>query len=696
VRRARSVTDAAGANAGAADAAAAQPPVPKRVPLTMTIHGDTRVDDYFWLRDSSDPDVATYLDAENAYTSTATANTRGLQATLYAEMVAHLKETDVSAPYRRHGYWYYTRTEAGKQYAVHCRRAGELTAPEEVVLDLNELAVGKAFLGVGAFAVSDDGGYLAYSIDETGYRQYALYVKDLRSGALLVQGIERVDSVVWARDNRTLLFATEDPVTKRSDKVWRREIGGDASMLIDEEIDELYSVTVDRTRDGAFILIHSEAKDTTEVRLVAADDPTQAPRVFAARRDGIRYDVGHREGHFYVLTNEDAPDFGLWTVPAASPDRANWTSLVPQRPGVSLTGFELFADFVVVAGRRAGLASLELLVGTSRTLAPLEFDETDYVVSAGPNADYTTATFRYVYESLITPPSVYDLDVASGRRTLVKRLDVPGYDSAHYAAERVFVTARDGTEIPVSIVRRRAAEHAAAAPLLLYAYGSYGISIDASFSALRLPLLDRGVSFAIAHIRGGGEYGESWRLAGNLFHKRTTFTDFIDCAQGLIAAGHTTADRLVIQGGSAGGLLMGAVSNMRPDLFRAVIAQVPFVDVLTTMLDASLPLTTSEYREWGDPNDKAAYDYMRTYSPVDNVVAQPYPAMLIEVAYYDSQVPYWEGVKFGAKIRAFSTSANRILVRVNMGAGHGGASARNESRRSREGRLRKNSRLPAR
>jgi oligopeptidase B len=661
----------------------ASPPAPKRIPETFTLHGDSRVDEYHWLREKTNPDVIAHLEAENAYTQAATAATAGLQAALYDEILGHIKQDDRSAPYLARGYYYYTRTEAGRQYRVYCRRPGSLNAPEEIVLDLNALAEGKAFLALGAFEISDDGNLLAYSLDETGYRQYTLYVEDLRSGSTLGVEIECVDSVVWAADGNTLVYTTEHPMTKRPDAVWRRELDAAVPVPMFTETDELFGVSVERSRDGHWIFVRSEAKDTTEYRWVDANHPADVLRTFAERRDGIHYDLDEREGRFYIRTNEGAPDFRIFTTPIGQPQRSAWSELLGQRPGTTITGMDLFAGFIAVAGRRDGRSSIELLAADGEALMPLEFDEADYVARIGQNREYTARSLRIVYESLVTPPSVYDVDVESGVRTLVKQIDVPGYDPAAYVAQRFFASATDGTRIPVSIVQRRDVVRDGSAPLLLYAYGSYGISIDPSFSAARLPLLDRSVIFAIAHIRGGGEYGEAWRLAGNLFNKRTTFRDFIDCASALVDARYTSPERLVIQGGSAGGLLVGAVINARPELFRAAIAAVPFVDVLTTMLDPSLPLTTSEYREWGNPQDADAYAYMRSYSPVDNVSAQPYPAVLVEVAYNDSQVPYWEGVKFAAKLRANTTSGQPILVKANMGAGHGGSSGRYDALKER-------------
>jgi oligopeptidase B len=535
---------------------------------------------------------------------------------------------------------------------------------------------------LGAFEVSDDGNLLAYALDETGYRQYTLYVKDLRDGRVHGERIERVDTVVWAADNRTLIFSTEDPITKRADTVWRHELGAPDSERVYHEADDSFDVDVERTRDGTLIVLTSAAKDTSEARYLSAAAPARSPKLFAQRRDGIRYALDARAGRFYVRTNDGAPDFRVFTTPFETPERSAWTELVAQRPGITITGIELFAEFIVVAGRREGLASLELMRDGSPDLMPLNFDEPDYLVRIGQNAEYATTTVRYVYESLVTPASVVDLDVVTGARTLVKQTEVPGYDPARYRAERFFARAADGTHIPVSLVRRIDVSERPA-PLLLYAYGSYGISIDPAFSATRLSLLDRGVAYGVAHVRGGGEFGEAWRLAGNLARKPTTFEDFIDCADALIGAGVTAPEKLVIQGGSAGGLLVGAVCNLRPELFAGAIAQVPFVDVLTTMLDPSLPLTTGEYREWGNPGEPEAYATMRGYSPIDNISPQAYPAMLVEVAYNDSQVPYWEGVKYALKLRAHTTGDRPILVKVNMGAGHGGASGRYDALKER-------------
>ena len=660
-----------------------RPPALPKIPKILVAHDDERIDDYYWLNEKQNPAVTAHLEVENAYTAKVMAPTEALQKTLYDEIVGHIKQTDLSVPYRRGGYVYYSQTLEGKQYPILCRREGSMEAPEELMLDLNALAAGKTFLGLGDAVVSDDGRYLAYAIDSTGYRQYTLHVKDLRSGTTLPEQIERVGAVVWASDNRTLFYTTEDAVSKRSDTVWRHALGESDSRKVYEEFDEIFDLNLGRTRDGNYILMLSRAKDTREWRYLAADAPLAEPMLFAARRDGVQYDLDARGGEFFIRTNEDAPDYRVFSTPVSTTDRATWTEVVSERPGTTIVGIDLFRTFGVVSGRRAGLSSLELLDYSTKALTPLVFEEADYTVRLGQNEEDDTTQLRFNYQSLLTPPSVYDLDVRTGVRTLLKRTEVPGFDPSLYTSDRIFLTARDGTDIPVSIVAGKDVPQDGIAPLLLYAYGSYGISVDPTFSAARLSLLDRGVVYAIAHVRGGGELGEQWRLSGNLDRKLTTFTDFIDCADALVAKKYTSRDRLVIQGGSAGGLLVGAVCNMRPDLFAAGIAQVPFVDVLTTMLDPSLPLTTAEYREWGDPNDPAAYEYMKKYSPVDNVEPQAYPAMLVEVSFNDSQVPYWEGMKLAEKLRLATTSRKPILLKANMGAGHGGASGRYRNQRSR-------------
>ncbi len=655
------------------------PPAPmaKKIPKTTEIHGVTLVDNYFWLREKANPEVLSYLEAENSYTDSVMKPTEGLQAALYKEMVGHIKETDENVPYREGDYFYYSRTVQGLQYPIFARKPKTLSATEQVTLDANELAKGLKYLGVGAYSVSDDGNYLAYSTDTTGYRQYTLQIKDLRTGKLLPEKIERVGSVMWANDNKTVFYSTEDAVTKRSDKFWRHEIGTDKNELIYEDKDELFDVYGGRTRDRKMILIASGSKTSTEYRYIPADKPMEAPKVILPREAEHEYSVDHRDGLFYIRTNQGAKNFRLVTAPVNDPAKKNWKEVVPHRPAVKIDDIDLFANHLVLSELEGGLQHISVIDLKTNKAHRIEFPEPVYTAFVSTNREFNTKTLRFGYQSLVTPNSVFDYDMDTKQRTLLKQTEVPGgFDKANYQSERIFATASDGTKIPMSVVYRKGTKLDGKAPLLLYGYGSYGYSMTPSFSSNRLSLLDRGVVYAIAHIRGGGELGEEWREAGRMMKKKNTFTDFIASAEHLVKQKYTSSDRLIIQGGSAGGLLVGAVVNMRPDLFKAAIAEVPFVDVVNTMLDASLPLTTSEYIEWGNPNEKAAFEYMKTYSPYDNIKAQNYPVMLIKVSLNDSQVPYWEGAKFAAKLRATKTDNNLLLLKTNMGAGHGGSSGR--------------------
>ncbi len=658
-------------------ATALKPPMAEKKTRTLNIHGETIVDDFFWLREKSNPQVVSYLEAENSHTDAAMSPTAALQDKLYKEMVSHIKETDENVPYHEGDYFYYSRTVQGLQYPIYARKRGNLDAKEEITLDMNELAKGLKFLGLGAYSVSDDGNYLAYSTDTTGYRQYKLQIKDLRTGELLPETFERVGSVMWATDNKTLFFSTEDAKTKRSDKFFRHVIKTDKTDLIFEDKDELFDVYGGRTRDRAMILIASGSKTSTEYLYVPADKPELAPKVILPREAEHEYSVDHRGDLFYIRTNQGAKNFRLVTAPVANPAKANWKEIIAHRPAVKLDDVDLFADHLVVSELEGGLQHIAVTNLKSHAMHRLTFPEPVYTAFVSTNRDFKTHTLRFGYQSLVTPTSVFDYDMDAKTRTLKKQTEVPGgFDRANYQSERIFATAADGTKIPLSVVYRRGTKMDGKAPLLLYGYGSYGVSMNPTFSSNRLALLDRGAIYVIAHIRGGGEMGEEWRDAGRMMKKMNTFTDFIASAEHLIKNKYTSADRLVIQGGSAGGLLMGAVSNMRPDLFKAVVSQVPFVDVLNTMLDATLPLTTSEYIEWGNPNEKAAYDYMKKYSPYDNVTKQDYPAMLVKVSLNDSQVPYWEGAKLVARLRSMKTDHNPLLLKTNMGAGHGGSSGR--------------------
>jgi len=658
-------------------AAAPQPPMTEKKPKTTNIHGVTLVDDYFWLREKTNPAVMAHLQAENDYADAMMKHTMALQEKLYNEMLSHIKQTDDSVPYKWGDYFYYTRTVTGLQYPIFCRKHGSTTAKEEIVLDENELAKGQKFMSIGAFVPSDDGNLLAFTTDNTGYRQYTLQVKDLRTGQLFPERIERVDNVSWATDNKTLFYVTEDAVTKRSDKFFKHVLGTDKSDLIYEEKDELFDIGNWRTRDGAVIFLEITSKTSTEVRYLQADKPDSELKVVVAREPEHEYDVDHRGDLFYIRTNKGAKNFRVVTAPVGDPSEKNWKEFIAHRPSVKVEGISMFADHAVLSEWESGLQQLEIVNLKTNKHSRIEFPEPVYSAGLNANRVFNTSVLRYSYNSLVTPNSVFDYDMNTGKSTLLKQTEVPGgFDRTNYKSERVFATASDGTKIPMSIVYRKGVKLDGSAPLLLYAYGSYGISIPPTFSSSRLSLLDRGVIYVIAHIRGGGELGEEWRQAGRMMNKMNTFTDFIACADHLVKAKYTSKDRLVIQGGSAGGLLMGAVSNLRPDLFKGVIAQVPFVDVLNTMLDASLPLTTSEYIEWGNPNEKAAFDYMKTYSPYDNVAKKDYPAMLVKVSVNDSQVPYWEGAKLVAKLRELKTDKNPLLLKVNFGAGHGGSSGR--------------------
>ena len=659
-------------------AAAQTPPVAPRVEHREVRHGETVSDDYFWLREKSNPQVRTYLEAENAYTASMTADLKPFSDALYTEMLGRIKQTDLSVPTALRGYLYYSRTEEGKQYPIQCRRKGSMDAPEELLLDLNELGKDRKFVGLGDFEVSDDQNLLAYTIDYSGFRQYTLHVKDLRTGAVLADTAERVTSVEWAADNKTLFFVTEDEVTKRSDKLWRHVLGASGSEEIYDDKDELYDVSLNKTRDRQYLVAQSEAKDTSEARILRADRPGDAFTVFVPREKGHRYYVDHREGLFYIRTNKTGRNFAVMTAPVSDPAEKNWKVFVPARDTVRVRDIDLFRDFAVVVERGDALDHLRIHDFKSGKWTEIAYPEPVYAASPGGTPDFESHTYRYNYQSFVTPPSVFDYDAATGKSTLRKQQEVlGGYDPKQYVSERLWATARDGVKVPISIVYKKGFARDGKGALFLYGYGSYGIGMEPGFASTRVSLLDRGMAFAIAHIRGGDEMGEGWREDGMLMKKKNTFFDFIDCAEFLVAQKWTSSDRLVIEGGSAGGLLMGAVVNFRPDLFKAVHAAVPFVDVMNTMMDATLPLTVGEYLEWGNPNEKAAYDYMKTYSPYDNLAKRAYPAILVTTSFNDSQVMYWEPAKYVARLRAVKTDSNPLLLKIKMDpAGHGGASGR--------------------
>ncbi|HVT93704.1 MAG TPA: S9 family peptidase [Bryobacteraceae bacterium] len=652
------------------------PPAATRIEHFEMRHGACETDYYFWLREKSNPEVIAHLKAENAYTEAITAPLKPFEEALYQEMLGRIKQTDLSVPVLRSGYFYYSRTVEGQQYPIQCRRKGGMEAPEEILLDLNELAEGHAFLGLGAFSVSDDNRLLAYATDTTGFRQYTLYVKNLESGETLGDTAERITSVEWATDNRTLFFTTEDAVTKRSNELWRMALGGPREKIY-EETDELFRVACGRSRDRKFLFLHIDSTDTSEVRYARADHPDAAWSVFLTREKKHRYSVDHREDLFYIRSNKDAKNFQILIAPDSDPDPKGWKVFLPHRSDVLIEDIDLFRNYAVALEKSEALNHLRILDFETGEWHAIPFPEPVYSAFPGSNPEYDSGVYRYSYQSLITPSSVFEFDMKRRTSTLLKQQEVlGGYDPAQYLSERLWVTARDGVRVPVSIVYRKDLVRDGKAPMLLYGYGSYGLGVPAAFSSSRVSLLDRGVVYAIAHVRGGDEMGEAWHDDGMLMKKKNTFFDFIDCAEYLIREKWTSPDRLAIQGGSAGGLLMGAVVNLRPDLFRAVVSNVPFVDVMNTMMDASLPLTVGEYLEWGDPNEKEAYDYMKSYSPYDNLERKSYPAILVTTSLNDSQVMYWEPAKYVARLRTLNTGSYPVLLKTNLGAGHGGASGR--------------------
>ena len=660
------------------DPQATKPPVAAKKPKILAKFGDRRVDPYHWLRDKHDPEVIEYLNAENAYTESVMRPLEGFRDKVYREMLARIQETDESVPYRRNGYWYYQREVEGQQYPIYCRRKGSMESPEEILLDMNELAKGHKYTAIGVMDVSPDGKRLAYSVDLTGFRQYVLHVKDLETGHLLRDTVERVTSIAWAADNKTIFYVEEHPTTKRSYRLHRRTLEEPPDVLVYEEADERFDIGVGETRSEKFIILGSTSKDTSEMRILPSAQPSGDFRVIEPRRAGHEYYVDHHEGELFIRTNDKGPNFRLVRTPVDSPSRKHWKQVIAHRPLVMLEEVDVFRDFWVAVERDRGLIRLRVVDFATGESHPIEFGEEVYSALPGTNLEYETGEFRFVYESLVTPRSWYDYDVRARTRKLLKRQPVlGGYDPDEYHSEALTATARDGTRIPISLVYKKSLRREKTPqPLLLYAYGSYGLPMDPYFSSRRLSLLDRGMVFAIAHVRGGGDRGRLWYDAGKLLKKKNTFEDFIACAESLVRRRYTAPDRLVIQGGSAGGLLMGAVVNMRPDLFKAVVSQVPFVDVITTMLDTSLPLTVPEYLEWGNPNEKRHYRYMRSYSPYDNLKKGAYPAMLVETSLNDSQVMYWEPAKYVAKLRTLKTDSNPLLLKTIMEAGHAGASGR--------------------
>ena len=668
-----------------ASALAQRPPSPTASVQSWvdTTLGDIRTDNYFWLRDRKNPDVIKYLQAENEYTAASMKHTEGLQEQLYREMLGRIKETDLSVPERDGGYLYYQRTEKGKQYPIYCRKKASPNAREEILLDANELATGLAYFDVGVLQVSPDHRLLAYSTDTSGSETYTLYVKDLVTGKLRDDRVPNVYySVEWANDNRTIFYTTVDSA-KRPHKLLRHALGTSASNDAElyHEPNQLFDVDFEKSRSDEYLLLTTGSYSQSEVRYLSADRPMDSLRLVAPRQADVLYSVTPREGSFYILTNEGASNFKVMRAPASNPSKPNWTPFIAHSDSVLISSIEAFKDYLVFGERRGALRRLRIMDATSGESHDVSFPEPVYTVYLANNPEYETRTLRFTYMSMVTPGTVYDYDMKTRSRAVRKRTEVPGYDPSLYRAERTWARASDGTLVPVSLVYRLPLIKDGSRPMLLYAYGSYGSSQEAAFSSNIISLLDRGVVYALAHIRGGQEMGRAWYDQGKLLNKKNTFTDFIASAEHLVREKYTSSNRLAIRGGSAGGLLMGAVVNMRPDLFKAVVADVPFVDVITTMKDASIPLTAQEWEQWGDPRQEKFYAYMKSYSPYDNVSAKAYPTMLVTTGLNDPRVPYWEPAKWVAKLRATKTDDNVLILKTNMGAGHGGASGRYDALR---------------
>ena len=651
----------------------------------LIAHGDTRIDNYYWMNDyfKKGPDsskVVTYLEAENKYYDTMLSATKPLQEKLYIEMKSRIKEKDESVPVFKNGYYYYSRLVEGKDYFVYCRKKGALSAAEEVLLDVNAMAEGHNYYSAIGFSVSPDNKLLAFGVDTLSRRQYNIYIKNLETGEIYKDVIPGTEGgPIWANDNKTIFYTAKNPVTLLSEKIKKHLLGtpSENDKVVYEEKDPSNYIGVSKSKSEKFILISSEATLSSEVRWINANEPDHAFELFQPRMKEVLYDVDHANDRFYIRTNLQAKNFKIVTCPEDKKDSSNWKDLIPHKDTVLISGFDLFKNFLAINERSGGLPQIHVVNTSDNSSHYLAFDEPAYVASITANPDYNTDVLRFNYTSLTTPASVFDYNMVTKEKKLMKQQEVVGgYDPNAYKTERLFATAKDGTKIPVSVVYKKGFQKDGNGPLLLYAYGSYGNSSDPYFSSIRLSLLNRGFAFAIAHIRGGQELGRYWYEDGKMMKKKNTFTDFIDCAEFLIAQKYTSPNHLYANGGSAGGLLMGAVVNMRPDLWNGVIAAVPFVDVLTTMSDASIPLTTNEYDEWGNPANKESYDYMKTYSPYDNVEKKAYPNMLVTTGLHDSQVQYFEPAKWVAKLRAMKTDQNKLFLYTNMEAGHGGASGR--------------------
>lgn len=655
------------------------PPVARTEPKVDTLFGQERVDNYYWLRHRDNPEVIDYLRAENAYTQGVMKHTEKLQKRLYEEMVSRIKETDLSVPIKRDDYYYYSRTEKGKQYKIHCRKKGSLDAQEEVLLDVNQLAEGKDYMYLGIYKVSPDHELLAYAVDITGGERYTLRVKNLETGKLLPDIIDSVGtSFQWANDNKTFFYTIRDEAW-RPYKVYRHLLGDEVEndVLVYHEPDDAFFLSVGKSKSKKYLFIDLGSMTTTEVHYLDADNPTGEFKLIHPRQQEMEYYVHHHDNQFYIVTNDKAKNFKLMQAPISDPSKRNWKEVIPHRHSVKLDRIEVFKDFLVLYERENGLKQITIRDLSTGGTHRVEFPEPVYTFWRENNPEYTGQLLRFNYSSFVTPRSVFDYNMNTRDRELKKQDEIlGGYDPDQYQSEQTFAFAKDGTRIPISMAYRKGIVKDGNNPLYLYAYGAYGSSMEPYFSSNRVSILDRGLIFAMAHVRGGGEMGRYWYDQGKLLHKKNTLTDFVAAAEHLIAQKYTSTERLVISGASAGGLLIGSVVNMRPDLFKAVIADVPFVDLINTMLDPSIPLTVIEYEEWGNPHKKEYYDYMLSYSPYDNVEPKEYPDMLILAGLNDTRVQYWEPTKWTAKLRALKTDDNRLLLKTNMGTGHGGASGR--------------------
>ncbi len=654
--------------------------MPKKISFKLEKHGHVRVDNYYWLRERDNPEVIEYLNEENEYAAKEMAHTREFEKKLFEEIIGRFKQTDMSVPYKRDDYYYYTRYEQGKEYPIYARKRDTLEHAEEIMLNANQLAEGHEFFAIGGSAVSSGQDILAYAVDTQGRRIYTIYFKNLTTGEKLADVLPNVtENLTWANDNKTLFYGKQDEITLRQHQIWRHVLGTDPAedQPVYQEDDETFVAYIFKSKSRRFLFLVSSHTNSQEYRFMEADQPFGEFKLFQARRRNHEYHVEHFGDRFIIRTNDQAMNFRLMETSLDRPGREYWREIIPHRNDVYLADFELFRDYLVLEERARGLTQICITPWSGGADHYLEFDEPAYRANLNVNLQFDTILLRFEYTSMKTPLSIYDYDMASGQKTLLKREAVlGGFDPDNYVSERLYARAPDGTEIPISLFCRKGTPRNGNNPLLLYGYGAYGFSIDAAFSSPRLSLVDRGFIYAIAHARGGQELGRHWYDDGKLLKKKNTFTDFIACAEFLIRVKLTGPEKLFAMGRSAGGLLMGAISNVRPDLFKGIVAEVPFVDAVTTMLDSSIPLTTGEYDEWGDPNQKEYYDYVLSYSPYDNVEGKAYPAMLITGGLHDSQVQYWEPAKWAAKLRELKTDKNRLLLKTNMEAGHGGATGR--------------------